>query len=331
MVFFLTILMMICSSAGFADEKQNPAGVSGSTVTTSPKGISMKEKTNKLSGRLTIKHAGGLNAAFSELNKEFKRLHPDVELVAEMGGSVNLVREVMDGKECGVLGSADYGLIPRLMFPEHADWYIIFASSQMALRYTKESMYADQINQENWYEILQRDGVTLWHPAADGDPGGYRALMVLQLAEQYYKIPGFYDKIMTYHSNVLNRSTIQESRSGYVFSYGTHAHQGGVQHILLPNEINLSSNEFKDYYRQAALKISGSKPGETMILHGEPIFFGVKIPLRFANQDLAIEWLRLLFSDIGMTIVEQSGLMPVRPVISSDPDKIPQMLKSYIR
>lgn len=282
-------------------------------------------------GRLVIKHAGGLNAAFSELNKEFKRLNPDVELVDEMGGSVDLVREVINGKECGVLGSADYSLISRLMFPEHVEWYIIFASSQMALRYTSESKYADQISERNWYEILQKDGVTLWHHNPDGDPGGYRALMVLQLAEQYYKIPGFYDKIITSHSKVLNRSTLEESRSGYAFSYGTHTDQSGVKHILLPDEINLSNNKFRDYYRQAVLKISGDKPGESMILRGEPILFGVTIPRSSVNQNLAIEWMRLLLSDTGITMIEQSGMIPIRPVITGDPVKIPQMFKSYAR
>jgi molybdate/tungstate transport system substrate-binding protein len=291
----------------------------------------MQEKENKLSGRLVIKHAGGLRAAFSELNKEFKRLHPDVDLLAEMGGSVNLVREVMDGKECAVLGSADYGLIPRLMFPEHADWYVIFASTQMTLRYTKESRYADQITPENWYEILQQEGVTLWHPSADGDPGGYRALMVLQLAEQHYKIPGFYEKIRASHSKEMNRSTMQESRSGYSFGYGTRTMHDGARLMKLPNEINLSCIELKDTYRQASLKIGGRKPGESMILQGEPILFGVTIPKHAANQDLAIEWLRFLLSDIGMKIVEQSGLTPVKPIIVSDPDKIPQALRSHVQ
>lgn len=283
-----------------------------------------------MSGRLIIKHAAGLNAAFSELNKEFQRLHPDVELVDEMGGSVDLVREVIAGKECGVLGSADYGLIPRLMFPEHADWFIIFAASQMALRYTNESKYVDQINEKNWYEILQRDGVTLWHPAADGDPGGYRALMVLQLAERYYNIPGFYDKIMSSHSKVLTRATIQESRSGYLFSYGARAYQSGVKHILLPDEINLSSNKFKDYYRQAVLEISGSKADESMTLHGEPILFGLTIPRSCVYQDLAIAWICLLLSDSGMNIIEESGMVPVQPVITSDSGKIAKVFNSYI-
>jgi molybdate/tungstate transport system substrate-binding protein len=286
----------------------------------------MQEETNGLSGRLVIKHAGGLRPAFGELNREFKRLHPDVDLLPEVGGSVNLIREVMAGEECDILGSADYRLIARLMFPEHADWYVIFASTQMTLRYTKESRYADQINSENWYEILQKEGVTLWHPSADGDPGGYRALMVLQLAERYYGIAGFYERMMMSHSREMKRSTMQESRSGYSFGYGTRTIQDGARLILLPNEINLSSREMEDYYRQASLTIQGNKPGESMILQGEPILFGVTIPRNAANQELAIEWLRFLFSDIGMKTVEDAGLTAVKPLLFSDPHKIPRCL-----
>jgi molybdate/tungstate transport system substrate-binding protein len=291
----------------------------------------MEEKSKKLSGRLVIKHAGGLNAAFGELNKEFKRLHPDVELVDEMGGSVDLVREVVNGKECGVLGSADYSLIPRLMFPAHAEWYIIFASIQMTLRYSAESKYADQVNETNWYEILQRDGVTLWHPDANGDPGGYRALMVLQLAEKYYKIPGFYGRIMASHSCVFNRSNFQESRSGYGFSYGMHAPpQSGMKFIRLPEEIDLSNSKFKDFYRQAEIKIAGDAPGESMVLQGEPIYFGLTIPRNLVNQEIAVAWVCLLLSDTGMNIIKQAGMVPVKPVLTSDPGKIPQMFKSYL-
>ncbi len=236
-------------------------------------------KQNNTSGRLIILHAGSLTNAFGEINKEFKRLHPDIEITDEHGGSASLVRDVIRGKECSVLASADYNLISQWMLPDFATWCVIFASNQMVLRYTDESKHSDRINGKNWFQIMQEDGVALWHHDADGDPGGYRALMVLQLAEKYYMIPGFYDKMMASHCKVLNRATSQESKSGYSFSYGIPSIQSGARYILLPDEINLAKAEYKDYYAEAVVKISGVREGEKIILHGEPILFGVTTPI----------------------------------------------------
>ncbi|UCC90340.1 MAG: substrate-binding domain-containing protein, partial [Dehalococcoidia bacterium] len=152
--------------------------------------------TSELAGRLPIFHAGSLTVPFAQINQEFNRLYPDVGIFAESAGSATAIRKVTElGKECGVIGSADYTLIPQLMFPEYADWYIIFAANQMCIAYTAQSQFADEINPNNWYEILQRDGLRYGRSDPDQDPCGYRTLMVWQLAEVYYDSPGLYDKL----------------------------------------------------------------------------------------------------------------------------------------
>jgi molybdate/tungstate transport system substrate-binding protein len=146
--------------------------------------------------KLPIFHAGSLTATFAKVNAEFKKLHPDVEIVSEPAGSADTVRRVTEQKrECGILASADYKLIPEMMFPDFADWYIIFASDQIVLCYSDKSKYHDAVSRNNWYEILQREGVTYALHDPDQDPGGYRTLIVWQLAEKYYGIPGLYPKL----------------------------------------------------------------------------------------------------------------------------------------
>jgi len=196
----------------------------------------------------------------------FAQLYPDVTIIDEPGGSASLVRDVIKGKECGILASADYALIPKLMFPDFTDWCLIFAGSEIVLRYSGISNCQDEINASNWYEILQRDGVNLWHLGADGDPGGYRALMVLQLAEKYYRIPGFYKKMMSGQNRkvISNQSDFQNSRFGYMLSYRLNMGQGDFKSIVLPDEINLSNDKMAEYYRQASVTITGHKPGEKL-------------------------------------------------------------------
>ena len=149
-----------------------------------------------LSGTLQIFNAGSLTVPLEQLNEKFVAKYPNVEVLPEAAGSATTIRKVTElGKECGIIASADYSLIPELMYPDYADWYIIFASNQLCLCYTDQSAYADEINSSNWYEILQREGVTYGRSDPDQDPCGYRTLMVWQLAEKHYNATGLYDKL----------------------------------------------------------------------------------------------------------------------------------------
>lgn len=75
--------------------------------------------------KLPIFHAGSLSATFAKLNAEFHKIDPDIEIITEAAGSADAVRRITQQKrECGVLASADYKLIPEMMFPEFAEWYI---------------------------------------------------------------------------------------------------------------------------------------------------------------------------------------------------------------
>ena len=109
---------------------------------------------------LTIFHAGSLSIPFDEVTKEFNKLHPNVRVEAEAAGSATTIRKVTElDKEADIIASADYTLIPELMFPEYADWYIAFACNRMVIAYTHKSQFSNEVNKDNWYEILQRDGV----------------------------------------------------------------------------------------------------------------------------------------------------------------------------
>jgi molybdate/tungstate transport system substrate-binding protein len=75
-------------------------------------------------------------------------------------------------------------------------WNIRFATNQLVLCYTDKSRFAKEINADNWRKILSRKGVIWGHSDPNLDPCGYRSLMVLQLAEKFYKQPGLYDRLI---------------------------------------------------------------------------------------------------------------------------------------
>ena len=66
----------------------------------------------------------------------------------------------------------------------------------MILAYTNESKYGDEINTENWYEILRRPDVRYGFSNPNDDPAGYRSQIVTQLAEFYYNDSKIYDDLI---------------------------------------------------------------------------------------------------------------------------------------
>ena len=285
-------------------------------------------------GKLPIFHAGSLTIPFMQVSEEFNKIYPNVEILLEGAGSQTTIRKVTElHKECGVIGSADYTVIPQLMFPEYADWYVIFATNQMCIAYNDKSQFSDEINKSNWYEILQRDGVKYGRSDPDQDPCGYRTLMVWQLAEAHYDAAGLYDSLYKTEGDVMRPKSVEliallESGDlDYAFEYSSVAAQHNLNYVVLPPEINLSNEDFNDFYATAEVEISGKKPGETIVTKGKSIVYGVTIPSNFANQEMAIAWVKFLLSPEGMAIMEANGQPPVTPGITNSKSKLPTELK----
>lgn len=297
-----------------------------------------KSPAGELEGKLPIFHAGSLTIPFDEINKEFNQLYPDIKVLTEPAGSATTIRKVTElGRECGVIASADYTLIPEMMFPEYADWYITFAYNEIVLAYTIESQFSGKINVENWYEILQCPGVSYGRSDPNQDPCGYRTLMVWQLAEFYYKVSGLHNQLLgapgdRMRPKSVNLIALLESGDlDYAFEYLSVAVQHKLNFIELPPEINLSSEQFKDFYSKAEVEIAGKQPGEFLSMKGAPVVYGVTIPKTFSNQELAIAWVDFLLSKEGQAIMEANGQPPIKPAGTNDISKLPAVLKKHVR
>ena len=120
-----------------------------------------KNETNEnsdgtnLTGKIIVFHAGSLSMPFREMKAEFEKLHPDVKILLEAAGSVTCARKITDlQKECGIVDSADYKIIHKMLIPEYADTCYNFASNEMVIAYNDFSRYSKDINSENWTDIL---------------------------------------------------------------------------------------------------------------------------------------------------------------------------------
>jgi molybdate/tungstate transport system substrate-binding protein len=293
--------------------------------------------------QVIVFHAGSLTVPFAEVEKRFEAMHPDIDVLREAGGSTSLARMISElGKPVDVMASADYKVIDKNLIPSHADWNILFASNQLVLCYTDQSKFAAEVNAENWYDILARPGVVWGHSDPNLDPCGYRALMVIQLAEKFHNKPGLYDRLVANRpeANIRPKSVelvslLKTGHMDYAWEYQSVALQHDLKHVLLDDHINLGNYKYDRFYAQAQVKVTGKEPGSWTTQTGQSSTYGVTLVKNAPNRQGAILFLEyLLDASGGLKVLQESGQPTISPgqVSSEDirkalPGKLPTLVE----
>ncbi len=304
-----------------------------------------------------IFHAGSLAVPLAEAESQFESMNLGVDVQRESMGSVKAVRQITDiGKIGEVLASADYSLIPSMMYPEYADWYVRFATNDMVLAYNPDkSKYADEITPENWYDILRKEGVVFGFSNPNLDPCGYRSLLVMQLAELHYKDSKIFDDLVldntaitisdgkegTYLVTVPEDPTsntekvcirpksvelvafVEQGGLDYAFEYRSVAVQHNLAFVDLPEQIDLSKVEYTDVYKKVKVQTADGKTKT-----GKPIVYGITVPKNAENPELGLEFVKFVISDAGQQIFANMGQPPIVPPEGSG--NLPEELKSLV-
>ncbi|MCS7102307.1 MAG: tungstate ABC transporter substrate-binding protein WtpA [Candidatus Korarchaeum sp.] len=300
---------------------------------------------------LSVLHAGSLTAPLEEIVKAYERGNPNVEVRLEASGSVEAIRKVTElGKKADIVISADHHLIRSMMFPEYADWYVIFATNQLVLAYTDRSKYASEVNESNWYYILMREDVRLGFSDPNRDPCGYRAVMALLLASELYGAP--LNSLLVEGTNlrvegteawvpdpvkgsgkVLMRPKSVELLSlldlgvlDYAFEYKSVAIQHNFRYVELPPEISFSSPELSSLYSQAAVHLYAGREDE-QVIRGDVIAYALTIPRSSEDKNVAIDFLKFLLTE-GLKMFEEQNQQPLRPPIGVG--NVPVELRSLV-
>lgn len=124
----------------------------------------------------------------------------------------------------------------------------------------------------------------------------------------------------------------------YAFEYRSVADQHKLNFIELGGYVNLSKTNVElpgveDFYREASVEIMKmpGPPPTYSAKHGKPIVYGVTMPLRAENKDLAVEFIKLLLSETGRNIMEvKSGQQFIESVICDRPENLPAGLKEAL-
>jgi len=263
---------------------------------------------------LTIFHAGSLSVPLREISELFVKEHPHITVQAEAAGSRDSARKISDlGRSCDIMASADYNVVAQLLMPGHADFNILFASNEMAIGYVGKSRMAAEISPSNWYDILLADDVAVGRADPNRDPCGYRSLMVCQLAEKHYGVPGLSKQLSTRSEKYIRPketdllALLESGEIDYIFIYRSVAQQHRLKTILLPDEINLKRSDLAHIYNTATVTLTGAEPGAFATLKGEAMVYSVTIPRNASNRDAAEKWIQLLLSPRGRAIMQKNG------------------------
>jgi len=296
------------------------------------------KQNSEVSGDLIIFHAGSLSVPLQEVVDSFNIQYPEVNILMESAGSLACARKITDlNKDCDIIAVADYKVIDNMLIPKFASWNIKFVTNEMAIVYTDKSKYSNEINPENWYEILLRQDVNYGRSDPNSDPCGYRAILTMKLSEIYYNQIDLTSKFLQKNEEMIRPKEVdliallETNNVDYIFLYRSVAEQHNLKYLILPDSINLKSNELSDFYSQVSVEVADEDPTKTQNMYGEPMIYGISIPINSPNKKVAEIFIDfLLNSENGMKILEKNGQPSVIPSKTDNFDSIPELLKKYI-
>ena len=320
---------------------------------------------------LAVFCATSLQFPLNKVEADFEKANPNVDVQIQGHGTIQVIRHVTElNYKVDVMLVADYSLIPRMMYPtinqetnqSYANYYIRFATNTLVLAYTNNSKYASEVNSNNWYSILSRPGVKLGLANPQLDALGYRALMAVQLSEDYYGEKGLFhnlitanldppissipdgsnytitvpdiqqpkgDKLILRASEVDLIALLQTGNLDYCFIYLSNAKQYGLNYVELPDEVNLGSPSYNSNYERIQVVYSHQRFATvTLDRTGEAIYYGLTIPSNAPHPELAEKFIQFLLNGQGKTDFEQDYHPVFSPSFTDNLQAVPASLQS---
>jgi molybdate/tungstate transport system substrate-binding protein len=301
-----------------------------------PASTSGQTQTDKK--ELIIFHAGSLAVPIKQIAQEYEKRNPGTKIYLESAGSLVCARKVTELKKpCDILASSDYFVINELLIPDYASWSIRFATNEIVIAYLEKSKYSNEINAENWMDILQRKDVIYSRSDPDSDPCGYRTVFTFMLAEKYYGKNNLAEKMESKNRDYMRPKEVdlvallESNAIDYMFQYKSVAIQHGLKYIELPKEINLSDPSKNDIYSSVSTEVAGSKPGIKMKVKGDYINYSITVLDKAPQKEEALNFLEFLISPSGMEIFKNNGQEPIIPFTTEQPGILPLKLQKYLK
>ena len=232
---------------------------------------------------LHIFSAGVARKAVTDTINKWNETHPELPAELTVDGSVDLIRRCLSGEACDILILADDKIIDSMMIPEAAAGYTVFAGNRMVVAANE----GYEISSDDWKEKLLAPDATFDHHNPYADPGGYRSVMAMMLADNIE--PGLAEKLLNHPGHFgMGNDPEDMPEIRYAFDYYTRAAGRGAMIAELPEIMNLSKDDLADEYA----KVSFAVDDENTIT-ATPINHAITIPATAGNPDAAKEFAEL--------------------------------------
>jgi molybdate/tungstate transport system substrate-binding protein len=231
------------------------------------------------------------------------------------GGSVALANQIRSGAITpDVYMSADAEVMYTLIGAANGDrvrWFLTMAGQKLVIAYSPSSRFKAELEavatgDKDWTDVIRQPGFVLRRGDPRGDPGGYRCVFALRLAELCYHLPGFADAVMQGDDNPAQiggrfPNDLQTGAADAYLMYLTSALQFGLPYIELADEVNQGNPALAAFYAQ----VSYTNPAG-LTFHGTPALYGVTIPAAANNVPGALAFVRYLLDDPGQLPARRS-------------------------
>jgi molybdate/tungstate transport system substrate-binding protein len=232
----------------------------------------------------------------------------------ESGASLELVRRVTELHAApDVIALADPELFASLLEPRFVSWHAVFGRNRIVLAYTPRSRGAAEITADNWWTVLERPGVQVGRADPATDPSGYRTLLVWQLASRHYRLPDLEARMLRAAParNVRPREAdqialLQAGELDYIWTYESLAVLSGLRVVELPAGVDLGSPADSSVYALAVTRVPGRRLGDTLVVRGRPIVFGIAVRQKSPRSHEAEQFVAYLLSPEGRRILRRA-------------------------
>jgi molybdate/tungstate transport system substrate-binding protein len=320
-----------------------------------------KEKT------LVIYHHGSPTPAIEAAQKAFEAKYPDVKVLREKDDALPNMRKVTDlGKFADIVYTDDYSIIPPVMFPKYADFWIRYAHDEMTLAYADNSKHAEEVNADNWYKILQMPDVKWGIADPNAGPDGYLSLGQIMLSNLHYKDNSIFQNLVAKNTAI----TVKEENGHYIvdcpenlnpnppkilirpdpetlypmilageidyaFGYvGSVIGEGpaGIKTVDLPKEIDLSDLSLAgSIYNKVMINMFSDKPERRISVMLGAKANGLTIPTNAKNKQAAADFLEIFLGQVGQDALKGVHITPLAPAETNDLSKAPEKLRPLLR
>ncbi|MBO0806056.1 MAG: substrate-binding domain-containing protein [Nocardiopsaceae bacterium] len=226
--------------------------------------------------------------------------------------------------------------------PKFTKWYVQYAGTSMVLAYNPKSKYASQFEaiangkkpMKDLFTLLQTPGLKLGRTDPATDPQGRDFIMMLELAQSYYHLPGdtvskilgtsdlaSSDSSEIYAESSLD-STLQSGQLDASSAFISQAVQLHLHYIKLPTAIDLGSFSDAAQYKKASLTVAGKT------YHGEPQV--IDITTIGTPTPASEAFVAYTLSPAGLATYKKGGFSMIKPTLFGDKSAVPKPILSEL-